>query len=163
MNKPSLSNKLKKKNSISNFINLQNTNSTNTFDIHSSSNQLYNKSISLTSTLTKANTNSININTSSQKKLTDKNKRINRCFTSNDIKKTKSKTKYQKNNLFINTMLFTDNTQKEKITYYPSYNKYKRSYSNDSFYKYFSVLKNFPNNTNTNISNKKKILLVKIF
>jgi hypothetical protein len=159
LNKPSLSNKLKKKNSISNFINLKNTNSANKFDIHSSSNQLYNKSISLTSTLTKANTNSSNINTSSQKKLTDKNKRINRCFTSNDIKKTKSKTKYQKNNLFINTMLFTDNTQKEKITYYPSYNKYKRSKSNDSFYKYFSGLKNFSNNTNTNISNKKKILL----
>ena len=144
MNKPSLSNKLKKKSSIPNFINLQNTNSTNNFDIQSPSNQLYNKSISLASTLTKANTNSSNINTSSQKKLANKNKRINRCFTSNNIKKSISKTKSQKHKLFINTILFTDNAQKEKITYLPSYNKYKRSYSNDSFYKYFSGLKNFP-------------------
>ena len=152
LNKPTLTNKLKKKISFNNILNLQDIYTTKNYDINSTTNKLYNKSISLTSTITKTNSNA-----SSQKELSTTKKTIGRYFTINDYNysnKILDRTKSKKNNLYIDTLLCTDNIQKVKNSYYnPSYNKFKRSKSNDS------LLKNLKEKKNLENKNKKKINL----
>lgn len=136
---------------------MQNINNKTRFEINSTSNKLNSKSISLTSTISKANTN-----TSSQKELSDTNKKIKRCYSSKNYTLFKSM-KSKKNNLYINTFIFTENIKKEKKSYYnPSYNKYKRANSNDLLFNKFKEIKLFQKNNNYNTKNKthkKKIIL----
>ena len=152
LNRPTLSNKLKKRASFTNILNLQDSYNTKKYDINSTTNKLYNKSISLTSTITKTNSNA-----SSQKELSNTNKTIGRYFTLNDYNcsnKILNRTKSKKNNLCIDTFLFTDNIKKDKKVYYnPSNNEFKRSNSNES------LLKNFKDKKILENKNKKQFIL----
>jgi hypothetical protein len=152
--------KLKHISTVSNLLNIKeniNNNSNaflNNFNSLSTTNtNLYNKTISLASTITKSNSNT-NTNTNSQKELNIshiKNNLIKNLYfdiniMNNEIKKDKVNNKYlkrtksSKNNLYRNNIINTYNCKKEKNTYYPSYHKYKRS--NSKFDLIFKMFKN---------------------
>ena len=137
----------------------------NNFNSLSSINtNFYNKTISLTSTITKA-TSSTNTNTKSQKELNinhiknnlSKNLNFDIDIMNNENKNDVVSNKYLKraksseNNLYRKNIINTYNCKKEKNTYYPSYHKYKRTNSkNDLIYKMFKNLNEincFENNT----------------
>lgn len=137
----------------------------NNFNSLSSINtNFYNKTISLTSTITKA-TSSTNTNTKSQKELNinhiknnlSKNLNFDIDIMNNENKNDVISNKYLKraksseNNLYRKNIINTYNCKKEKNTYYPSYHKYKRTNcKNDLIYKMFKNLNEincFENNT----------------
>jgi hypothetical protein len=137
----------------------------NNFNSLSSINtNFYNKTISLTTTITKA-TSSTNTNTKSQKELNinhiknnlSKNLNFDIDIMNNENKNDVISNKYLKraksseNNLYRKNIINTYNCKKEKNTYYPSYHKYKRTNSkNDLIYKMFKNLNEincFENNT----------------
>ena len=137
----------------------------NNFNSLSSINtNFYNKTISVTSTITKA-TSSTNTNTKSQKELNinhiknnlSKNLNFDIDIMNNENKNDVISNKYLKraksseNNLYRKNIINTYNCKKEKNTYYPSYHKYKRTNSkNDLIYKMFKNLNEincFENNT----------------
>ena len=137
----------------------------NNFNSLSSINtNFYNKTISLTSTITKA-TSSTNTNTKSQKELNiihiknnlSKNLNFDIDIMNNENKNDVISNKYLKraksseNNLYRKNIINTYNCKKEKNAYYPSYHKYKRTNSkNDLIYKMFKNLNEincFENNT----------------
>ena len=137
----------------------------NNFNSLSSINtNFYNKTISLTSTITKA-TSSTNTNTKSQKELNinhiknnlSKNLNFDIDIMNNENKNGVVSNKYLKraksseNNLYRKNIINTYNCKKEKNAYYPSYHKYKRTNSkNDLIYKMFKNLNEincFENNT----------------
>ena len=153
--------KLKHISTVSNLLNIKeniNNNSNaflNNFNSLSTTNtNLYNKTISLASTITKSTSNT-NTNTNSQKELNIshiKNNLIKNLYfdiniMNNEIKKDKVNNKYlkrtksSKNNLYRNNIINTYNCKKEKNIYYPSYHKYKRSNSKiDLIFKMFKNL-----------------------
>ena len=137
----------------------------NNFNSLSSINtNFYNKTISLTSTITKATSNT-NTNTKSQKELNiihiknnlSKNLNFDIDIMNNENKNDVISNKYLKraksseNNLYRKNIINTYNCKKEKNAYYPSYHKYKRTNSkNDLIYKMFKNLNEincFENNT----------------
>ena len=98
---------LKKTTSIKN-LNLKESNSSKKFDFNKN---IYNKSISLTSTITKTNSNA-----SSQKELSNINEKLNKYINININSNLTYEQKSKKNNLYLNT-LFTDTIKKDKQLY----------------------------------------------
>ena len=142
----------------------------NNFNSLSSINtNFYNKTISLTSTITKA-TSSTNTNTKSQKELNinhiknnlSKNLNFDIDIMNNENKNDVISNKYLKraksseNNLYRKNMINTYICKKEKNTYYPSYQKYKRTNDKtdliNKMFKNFNDV-NFFENNEINVNN----------
>jgi hypothetical protein len=84
------------------------------------------------------------------------NEKLNKYFDKNNNDDLLTKQKLKKNNLYIDTLLFTNNNKKDKKSIYlNSYSKYKRTNSNDFFFKNF---------TEKNLDkNKKKVVIRNTF
>lgn len=173
LNRPKLTqkNKVKKLKHISTVSSLLNikeniSNNSNTFlnnlnSFSTTNTNLYNKTISLTSTITKATSNT-NANTNSQKELninhiknnlnTNLNFDIDTMNNNNKVVSNKclKRAKSSKNNLYRKNLINTYIYKKEKNTYYPSYHKYKRTNNKADFifkkFKYLNEINYFDNN-----------------
>ena len=164
--------KLKQITTVSSLLNIKENISNNTFlnnfnSLSTTNTNLYNKTISLTSTMAKA-TSTKNANTNSQKEFninhiknnlsTKLNFDIDIMNNNNDINNNKflQRTKSSKNNLYRKNLINTYNCKKEKNAFYPTYHKYKRTNSKAEFiFKQFKDLNEincFDNNAN-NINN----------
>ena len=141
--------KLKQITTVSSLLNIKENISNNTFlnnfnSLSTTNTNLYNKTISLTSTITKA-TSTKNANTNSQKEFninhiknnlsTKLNFDIDIMNNNNDINNNKflQRTKSSKNNLYRKNLINTYNCKKEKNAFYPTYHKYKRTNSKAEF------------------------------
>ena len=179
LNRPKLipKNKVKRFKQISTVSSLLNIkenidNNSNTFlnnlnSLSKANTNLYNKTISLTSTISKT-TSYTNTNTNSQKELNinhiknnlSKNFDIDIINNNNnkDIISDKhlKRTKSSKNNLYRKNMINTYICKKEKNTYYPSYQKYKRTNDKtdliNKMFKNFNDV-NFFENNEINVNN----------
>ena len=164
--------KLKQITTVSSLLNIKENISNNTFlnnfnSLSTTNTNLYNKTISLTSTITKA-TSTKNANTNSQKEFninhiknnlsTKLNFDIDIMNNNNDINNNKflQRTKSSKNNLYRKNLINTYNCKKEKNAFYPTYHKYKRTNSKAEFIfkqvKDLNEINCFDNNAN-NINN----------
>ena len=145
--------KPKKMTKVPNFLNI-NENNTNfsKFDLYNTTNKLYYKTISHSSTITKANTNS-----SSQKDLMNVRQKLNKCFdinidindNNNFLYRSKSK-----NNIYRNNSIFTEDFKNEKKMIYSSYQQYKKANFNHLFLKNLKEITNFKNTKNNGILRK---------
>ncbi len=164
--------KLKQITTVSSLLNIKENISNNTFlnnfnSLSTTNTNLYNKTISLTSTITKA-TSTKNANTNSQKEFninhiknnlsTKLNFDIDIMNNNNDVNNNKflQRTKSSKNNLYRKNLINTYNCKKEKNAFYPTYHKYKRTNSKAEFIfkqvKDLNEINCFDNNAN-NINN----------
>ena len=166
--------KLKHISTVSNLLNIKENidNNSNTFlnnlnSLSKANGNLYNKTISITSTISKT-TSYTNTNTNSQKELNINHikNNLSKNFDidiinnnkNNDIISNKylKRTKSSKNNLYRKNMINTYICKKEKNTYYPSYHKYKRANDKDDLinkmFKNFNEVNCFENNA-INVNN----------
>lgn len=138
---------------VSSFLNINENNSNfSKFDSYNTSNKLYNKTISHTSTITKTNTNS------SQKDTTNIRQKLNKFF---DIDIINNSNKFlfrskSKNNIYRNNSFFSDDFKNNSKLYHSSYRKYKRSNSNDLLLKNLNEISTLEN-TRNNIFQRKNI------
>lgn len=121
------------------------------FESCSTTNKIFNKSISFASTITKTNNTS-----NSTKDLNNIQEKLNKCFDI-DIKNNNNKFLHRsksKNNYYINNCLFKDKTSKEKKLYFSSCFNYKIRNINDLLLNNLNEIKYFENRKkNINLKN----------